>query len=84
LNNHELPSNNGQDFVGDKKVASFLKELEKVKHAGEQHKGINDDILATSMPQEKAAKTTNDIPQGTKSAIGSVKMNNPDPRKGRK
>ena len=84
LNKEELPSNNGQDFVGDKKVASFLKELEKAKHGGEQHKGTNDEILAKSIPQEKAAKTTNDFPQGTKSAIGSIKMNNPDPRKGRK
>jgi hypothetical protein len=84
LNKEDLPTTDGQDHVGDKKVASFLKELEKVKHGGEQHKGTNDEILAKSIPQEKAAKTTNQIPQGTKSVIGSTKMNNPDPRKGRK
>ena len=84
LTKEELPTTDGQDHVGDKKVASFLKELEKAKHGGEQHKGTNDEILAKSIPQEKAAKTTNQIPQGTKSVIGSTKMNNPDPRKGRK
>lgn len=69
LTKEELPTNNGQDHVGDKKVGSFLKELEKVKHGGEQHKGINDEILAKSMPQEKAAKTTNDSPQNNRSPV---------------
>lgn len=69
LTKEELPSNNGQDHVGDKKIGSFLKELEKVKHGGEQYKGTNDEILAKSVPQEKAAKTTNDSPQNNRSPV---------------
>jgi len=69
LTKEELPSTNGQDHVGDKKVGSFLKELEKAKHGGEQYKGINDEILAKSVPQEKAAKTTNDSPQNNRSPV---------------
>lgn len=84
LNNDEYPASNNQDTVGDKRVGSLIKELSKAKYSGEQHKGVNDEILAKNIPQEKAAKTTNQIPQGTKSVIGSTKMNNPDPGKGRK
>jgi hypothetical protein len=71
----ELPTTDGQDHVGDKKVASFLKELEKAKHGGDQHKGINDEILAKSMPQEKAAKTTNSSPQNNRSPVTNTGAN---------
>ena len=84
LSNEEYPASNNQDTVGDKRVGSLIKELQKAKHGGEQHKGVNDEILAKNIPQEKAAKTTNDIPQGNKSPVGSNKVNNPDPIKGRK
>ena len=84
LNNEEYPASDNQDVVGDKRVGSLIKELQKHKYGGEQYKGVNDEILAKSIPQEKAAKTTNDIPQGGKSPVGSNKVNNPDPIKGRK
>ncbi len=84
LTKEDLPDNNGQDFVGDKRVGSLLKELQKAKHGGEAFKGINDEILAKDIPQEKTAKTTSELPQGTKSPVGSSQNKIPDPRKGRK
>jgi hypothetical protein len=63
-----------QDMVGDKKVASLLADLAKVKHGGEQYKGVNDAIQAKTPYREKAAKTTNDLPAGNKSMIGHRKM----------
>jgi len=38
-----------QNLVGEKRL-SFLHELGKVKHAGEQVKGVNDQLLAKSVP----------------------------------
>ena len=79
----ELPSvENAQDMVGEKRTLSLLAELGKEKYQGEQYKGVNDDILAKSMPAEKPAKVDTKI--GTTSPLGSLKINNPDPRKGRK
>ena len=49
LNKTELEDINGQQLVGDKRL-SFLQELGKVKHAGEQVKGVNDQLLAKSVP----------------------------------
>jgi hypothetical protein len=50
LNTFEIESESAQDKVGDKWVMSFLKELGKTKNIGEQYKGVNDNILASSMP----------------------------------
>jgi len=47
---------NNQGLVGDKHVASFLKELTKEKRTLEQYKGVNDKILAKKSPSEKAVK----------------------------
>lgn len=62
-----------QDIVGDKHTMNLLKELNKVKHAGEQFKGVNDDILAKSTPSEtsegpaaKSIKTNNISPVGSR------------------
>ena len=49
------PSNH-QDLVGDKKISSFLKDLANNKSGGEQYKGVNDEILAKSVPTEKSAE----------------------------
>jgi len=47
----------GQKLVGEKHVMSMLKELNKVGHQGlTQYKGVNDEILAKSVPAEKAKK----------------------------
>lgn len=42
-----------QELVGDKKVSSFLKDLAKVQknHQPQQYKGVNDAILAKSLPK---------------------------------
>lgn len=50
------PPSNHQNLVGDKKVSDFLKELSKVKHGGEQYKGVNDSILAKTSPTEKSSE----------------------------
>ena len=47
----------GQKLVGDKHVMSMLKELNKVGHQGlTQYKGVNDNILAKSVPAEKSSR----------------------------
>jgi len=48
-------ASNHQDMVGEKRL-SFLKELNKVKHAGEQVKGVNDQLLAKSVPTGSSPK----------------------------
>jgi hypothetical protein len=50
------PSNH-QDLVGEKKISSFLKDLASVKHGGEQYTGVNDQLLAKSLPTEKVSET---------------------------
>ncbi len=50
LNDNDISSESAQDKVGDKWTMTFLKELEKVKSVGEQYKGVNDSILAKSVP----------------------------------
>ena len=77
--NKPYETENAQDQVGGKKVLNFLKELGKISHKGEQVKGVNDDILAKSSPEEKSAQTTDNM--GTTSPIGSNKA---DPFKGQK
>jgi hypothetical protein len=85
LGNPEYPNVEGaQETVGLKKVESLLKELGKTKHGGEQFKGINDAILASKVPAEKPAKTTNDLPQGNKAPVGSNKNKLQPPRTGSK
>jgi hypothetical protein len=77
--NKPYETESAQDQVGGKKVLNFLKELGKISHNGEQVKGVNDDILAKSSPEEKSAQTTDNM--GTTSPIGSNKA---DPFKGQK
>lgn len=79
----DLPKSDGsaQDVVGDKHVSSLLKELGKDKYnGGEQYKGVNDDILAKSVPAEKAAKTSDQYPQNTTSVLGAHKVKTPSPK----
>jgi len=62
-------NDSAQSVVGLKRVDSLLKELGKEKHGGEQHKGVNDNILAKSVPAEKAATTSDKAPQNTKGVL---------------
>jgi hypothetical protein len=64
-----------QKLVGDKHTMSLLKELGKSKSVGEQKKGINDTILAKSVPTEKLKD--NPAKQNNTSAVGSRKVKLP-------
>lgn len=68
---------NNQKLVGDKGVASFLKELSKNKQGLTQYKGVNDSILAKKAPVEKAVKA--EKVAASKSPLSSV--SNPRPGK---
>lgn len=50
---------NNQELVGEKKVASLLKELSKARkdEGPTQYKGVNDAILAKKQPKEKSPET---------------------------
>ena len=56
LLNQDYAKENNQNIVGDKHVASFLKELSKnsKEYQPTQYKGVNEKILAKSAPKEKA------------------------------
>jgi hypothetical protein len=76
---------NNQHLAGQSNVMSLLKELGKVKHQGEQYKGVNDQLLAKKAPVEKAAKVTSkyDKSIGTTSAIGSKQVTLPTAKLGK-
>jgi hypothetical protein len=75
---------NNQHLAGQSNVMSLLKELNKVKHQGEQYKGVNDQLLAKKVPVEKAASVKVDKQIGTASAIGSKQVTLPTARTGKK
>jgi len=64
------------------KKLDFLKDLGNVSHKGEQYKGVNDELLAKSSPEEKSASKDDNI--GTTSPIGSKSIKFVDPFKGQK
>jgi len=63
---------NNQNIVGDKHVASFLKELAKQSKEKQptQYKGVNEKILAKNAPKEKATEKTKET--ASTSPIGST------------
>jgi hypothetical protein len=73
-----------QDLVGDKRRDSMLKELEQ--HAPVMTALKSNDELVKTRATEKTprAQTTNQIPQGTKSPVGSNQNKITDMRKGKK
>jgi hypothetical protein len=75
---------NNQHLAGQSSVMSLLKELNKVKHQGEQYKGVNDQLLAKKVPVEKATSVKVDKKIGTTSAIGSTSVSLPTARTGKK
>jgi len=78
----EYTKENNQNLVGDKHVASFLKELSKAskEHQPSQYKGVNEKILAKSAPKEKSSATEKVGP--AKSVLKGL-TGNPNPRKGK-
>jgi hypothetical protein len=77
------PSNNS-DMYGEKYNMSFLKELGNQQHHGAQVKGINDKLLADSVPGAAKEYKTKTIGTkfGTTSAIGTRQNKIPDPMHG--
>lgn len=70
LSKPELEDVNGQELVGQTRVTGLLKDIVNSKH--EQYKGVNDEILAKSLPEEKTAEKLED--QASKSPIGSTTL----------
>ncbi len=69
-------SSEGQKLVGEKQKMSLLKSLTKDKRTLEQYTGVNDAILAKSLPtSESAATDGNKI--NSKSPVGSTKVKKP-------
>jgi len=74
----DYPAENNQEIVGDKHVMSLLKELSKNKHELEQYKGVNDQILASKAPSEKAeGPAAKAAKQNNKSPVGSSTVKKP-------
>ena len=72
---------NNQDLVGQKHVVNFLKELGKQEHTLQPVAGVNDQLLAKTVPTESAGKTA-DVKPGI-SQVGSRQNKIPDPYKGK-
>lgn len=72
---------NNQDLVGQKHVVNFLKELGKQEHTLQPVAGVNDQLLAKTVPTESAGKTA-DVKPGI-SPVGSRQNKIPDPYKGK-
>jgi hypothetical protein len=74
LGNDELKDQPGaQDHVGEKRKESLLKQLIADRTEPTQQTGVNDAILAKSLPKEKAAKTSADAPQNNTSPVSKPK-----------
>jgi hypothetical protein len=57
LTKHELEDTPGaQKLVGEEHKLNFLKELSKTKHSPEQYTGVNDQLLAKSVPNAPKGK----------------------------
>ena len=71
-----------QDLVGEKRMGGLLKELENHMPVMKEY----GDSKSSTKPVEKtkAAQTTNQLPQGTKSPVGSSQNKISDMRKGKK
>jgi hypothetical protein len=61
----------GQDLVGDRRKNSMLKELEKQSPKMVALESDAELVSARASERTKAAQTTNQLPQGTKSPVGS-------------
>jgi hypothetical protein len=77
LLNKDYDKESNQDLVGETHKLALLKELSKVKHQGEQYKGVNDKLLAKKAPVEKTTAAKVDKKLGTISPIGSRRVTLP-------
>ncbi len=78
----ELEGESAQELVGTKRMTGLIKELIASKRtAGDQYTGVNDKILAASIPTESLNKQEEVL--ASKSPVGSTALNKPDLRKGK-
>lgn len=84
LNTPELDSadSSSQELVGEKRSMNLLKELSKVKHTGDQYKGVNDAILASNLPEETKQQVMDIVSAVAHSPIGSQQNKLPTPSTG--
>jgi hypothetical protein len=78
----DYPASNNQDIVGEKHLMSFLKDLSKTKHAGEEVTGYNDQILAKGAPKHVKETPGKQVEVKTKFANLFDKTTKVDPIKG--
>jgi hypothetical protein len=71
----DYEASNHQDLVGSKHSMALLKQLSKSKHTLEQVKGVNDELLASSVPSEKPSKVSET--KKTSSLVGSKSVKKP-------
>lgn len=68
-------NNEGQKLVGEKQKMSLLKELGKTQHDLKQYTGVNDQLLAKSVP--KGSKAEKSVKENDYSTIGGRKVKLP-------
>jgi len=79
----DYEESNHQDMVGDKWVMTFLKELAKTKHEGEQYTGVNDHILAKGAPQHSGETPAKQVESKINiKNLFTKQVKVPDPTKG--
>lgn len=81
LNTEELGAadSESQSLVGEKRSMDLIKELSKVKHTGEQYKGVNDAILASNLPEETKQTVMDILANVSHSPLGSQQNKLPTP-----
>jgi len=66
-----------QKMVGEKHMMTFLKELNKETHTLTQWKGVNDELLAKSMPNDASQSEQSNKDADSKSPFANRKMPKP-------
>jgi len=84
INNPELKDEPGsQELVGQGRVASLIKELSDAKNLSKNFEVSGDDTNADKIFVGKKGQTTNDLPTGDTSPVGTNKQAVSNPMKGR-
>lgn len=68
---YEKSPKENQSLVGQKRAMNLIKELSKVKHSGEQYKGVNDELLAPKSLPRSQTTASKEAEETTLSPIGS-------------
>jgi hypothetical protein len=73
----ESADTKAQDYVGEKHMMSFLKSLGTEKHDPTQYKGVNDELLAKSVPPADKQELMSNQETGSKSPLAGKMMSKP-------